>query len=228
MNLSKRLQAVATLVDINSRVIDVGCDHAFLDIYLTLNNGNNCLATDINKNALNVAKQNIEKFNLTLGTDGKLYDLLTEIKYPENFKNENIIAMTSNVDNNDNIVICGMGTYTILDILKTNKLSNTLIISSNNNIETLRREVINLGYYIDSEIFLFDKGKPYVVIKFLKGTKKYKEIDYKLGPILKNNIEYKKYVISRYNKILNNISKRKILLKLKYKLKILLIKKRFW
>ncbi len=212
MNLSKRLQAVATLVDINSRVIDVGCDHAFLDIYLTLNNGNNCLATDINKNALNVAKQNIEKFNLTNQIETRLTNGLKNIK----------------VDNNDNIVICGMGTYTILDILKTNKLSNTLIISSNNNIETLRREVINLGYYIDSEIFLFDKGKPYVVIKFLKGTKKYKEIDYKLGPILKNNIEYKKYVISRYNKILNNISKRKILLKLKYKLKILLIKKRFW
>ena len=34
MNLSKRLQAVATLVDVNSRVIDVGCDHGYLSIYL--------------------------------------------------------------------------------------------------------------------------------------------------------------------------------------------------
>ena len=40
--LSKRLEAVATLVDVGKRVIDVGCDHAYLDIYLTLNNENKC------------------------------------------------------------------------------------------------------------------------------------------------------------------------------------------
>ena len=68
-----------------------------------------------------------------------------------------------NIKDKDNIVISGMGTYTILEILKTNILSNTLIISSNNNIEILRREVIDLGYYIDSEIFVIDKGKPYVM-----------------------------------------------------------------
>ena len=56
MNISKRLESVATLVDVGSRVIDVGCDHAFLDIYLTLNNENKCIATDINENALNGAK----------------------------------------------------------------------------------------------------------------------------------------------------------------------------
>ena len=56
MNLSKRLEAVATLVDLDVTVIDVGCDHAYLDIYLTLNNNNKCIATDINKNALAIAK----------------------------------------------------------------------------------------------------------------------------------------------------------------------------
>ena len=61
MNLSKRLNAVATLVDIGVRVIDVGCDHAYLDIFLTQNNDNNCIATDINENALNGAKYNIKK-----------------------------------------------------------------------------------------------------------------------------------------------------------------------
>ena len=127
MNLSKRLEAVATLVDVGVRVIDVGCDHGYLDIYLTQNNDNKCIATDINQNALNSAIKNIKKHNLEDKIETKLTDGLSGLK----------------IKNTDNIVICGMGTNTILDILKTNKLSETLIISSNNHIEELRREVIN-------------------------------------------------------------------------------------
>lgn len=208
MNLSKRLQAVATLVDINTRVIDVGCDHAYLDIYLTLNNDNECIATDINKNALEIAEKNIKKYKLENKIKTKLTNGLVDIKVKET----------------DNIVISGMGTYTILEILKTNKLSNTLIISSNNNVDILRNEVTNLGYYIDSEIFIIDKNKPYVIIKFIKGKREYKKIDMILGPILKNNVEYKKYLIKKYKSVLNNISKRKVLLRLKYKSIILLLK----
>lgn len=208
MNLSKRLQAVATLVDIKSRVIDVGCDHAYLDIYLTLNNENKCIATDINKNALDTAKKNIKKYNLEEKIETKLTNGLTGIR----------------VRKTDNIVISGMGTFTILDILKTNKLSNTLIISSNNNIDILRSEVINLGYYIDSEIFLIDKGKPYIIIKFIKGEKQYNKIDIMLGPILKKNIEYRKYIINKNKNILAKISRKKIFLRLKYRFIILVLK----
>ena len=208
MNLSKRLQAVATLVDIKSRVIDIGCDHAYLDIYLTLNNENKCIACDINKNALDIAKKNIKKYNLEDKIETKLTNGLTNIR----------------VRKTDNIVISGMGTFTILDILKTNKLSDTLIISSNNNIDILRQEVINLGYYIDSEIFIIDKGKPYIIIKFIKGIKKYSKQDIILGPILKNNVEYRKYIINKYKSILNNISRKKILLRIKYRMIILGLK----
>ena len=208
MNLSKRLQAVATLVDIGVNVIDVGCDHAYLDIYLTLNNNNTCLATDINENALNNAKNNIKKYKLSRKIKTKLTIGLDGIE----------------VKNTDNIVIAGMGTHTILEILNTNKLSNTLIISSNNDIELLRREVVKLGYYIDSEIFLYDNNKPYIIIKFIKGKKKYKNIDYKLGPILKHNKEYIKYLIKTNKNILKHISKNKILLRLKYRLLILKLK----
>ena len=208
MNLSKRLEVVATLVDVGARVIDVGCDHAYLDIYLTKNNSNKCIATDINPNALENAKKNIKKHKLQNKIETILTDGLTSL----------------DIKDEDNIVITGMGTHTILDILKTNNLSNTLIISSNNDIELLRREVVKLGYYIDSEIFLFDKDKPYIIIKFIRGYKKYKDIDYVIGPILKNNKDYKKYLILKYNKILNSISKRKVLLRLKYKFKISILK----
>jgi len=202
MNLSKRLQAVATLVDIGTRVIDVGCDHAYLDIFLTQNNNNRCLATDINENALDIARKNIKKYKLSNKIETKLTDGLTDIE----------------INNDDNIVISGMGTHTILDILKTNDLSDTLIISSNNNVDILRKEVIELGFYIDSEIFIIDKNKPYIIIKFKKGYKKYKKVDYMFGPILKNNVEYKSYIKRKYSSILNNISKKKVFIRLKYKL----------
>ena len=208
MNLSKRLQAVATLVDIGARVIDVGCDHAYLDIYLTQNNNNKCIATDINENALDIAKKNIKKYKLADKIETKLTDGLTDIE----------------INSDDNIVISGMGTHTILGILKTNNLSDTLIVSSNNNIDILRREVTLLGFYIDSEIFLIDKNKPYIIIKFKRGYKKYKNIDYMFGPILKNNIEYKSYLKNKYNYILNNISRKKLFIRLKYRLILLIIK----
>ena len=208
MNLSKRLQAVATLVDVGVKVIDVGCDHAYLDIYLTLNNENECLATDINENALNIAKANIKKYNLTKKIKTKLSDGLTDIM----------------VNPEDNIVISGMGAHSIVDILNTNTLSDTLIISSNNNVEFLRKEIIKLGFFIESEIFIIDKNKPYVIIKFKRGYKKYKKIDYLVGPILKNNIEYKKYLNIKYKKILNNLSKNKVFLRLKYRILLLRLK----
>ena len=208
MTLSKRLQAVATLVDIGSRVIDVGCDHAYLDIYLTQNNDNKCIAVDINKNALDMAIFNIKKYKLQDKIEVRLNDGLTGIK----------------INNTDNIVICGMGTSTILNILKTNELSNTLIISSNNNIEILREEVIGLGYVIDSEIFLIDKSKPYIIIKFIKGTKKYSKVDIMFGPILKKNAEYKRYLINKNKNILQSISRKKLLLRLKYRIRVLILK----
>ena len=205
MNLSGRLLAVATLVDVGCKVIDVGCDHAYLDIYLTLNNNNECIATDINENALNRAISNIKKYNLSDKIKTKLTDGLKDIK----------------INSSDNIVISGMGTHTILDILSTNNLSDNLIISSNNDIEILRREVIKLGFYIDSEIFIIDKKKQYIIIKFLKGTKKYKNIDYEIGPILKYNAMYKKHLINKYTEILNKIKKTKVKDRIKYRIKIL-------
>ena len=204
MKLPDRLQAVATLVDMNKRVIDVGCDHAYLSICLTLNNGNKVIATDINENALENAKKNIKRFNLSRKIKAILTDGLTDV----------------DVKSEDNIVICGMGTHTILNILKTNRLSNTLIISSNNDIELLREEVIKLGYYIDTELFIVDNKKGYIIIKFLKGYKKYKKNDILYGPILRKNKIYKDYLKNNYNSILKNIPKSKILLRIKYKIMI--------
>ena len=45
--LSKRLEAIAGFVDKNDNLIDVGCDHGYLGIYLKENNlVNNLLLTE--------------------------------------------------------------------------------------------------------------------------------------------------------------------------------------
>ena len=64
MIISKRLKTIAELVPNNSNVIDVGCDHALLDIYLALNKNTTCIAIDINENALSNAVNNIKKYKL--------------------------------------------------------------------------------------------------------------------------------------------------------------------
>ena len=37
IKISKRLEAISSLVPVNSNIIDIGCDHALLDIYLIQN-----------------------------------------------------------------------------------------------------------------------------------------------------------------------------------------------
>ena len=181
--LSKRLEAVASLITTDS-IIDVGCDHGYLDIYLT-KKGIKCLATDISSNALNAAVNNFKKYNLdipTICTDG-----LNGI----------------DIKGNDTIVIAGLGTDTIIKILDNN-INNDLVILTHNHLEKLRRYIVSIGYYIEKELFVTDNNKSYVIIKFKKGEKKYNDYDYIIGSTIKDK-DYFNYLINKYNKILHNI-----------------------
>ena len=199
MAFSKRIKKLASLVDSDAYVIDVGCDHGLLDIYLTLNNNNKCIACDIKESALNSAKENIKKYKLNIET--RLSDGLNNVDVPPN----------------STCVIAGMGTNLILHILNSNKVNNidNIIIQTNKDYEQLRREVSKLGFYIEDEITVKDKNIWYVIMKFKKGYKKYKKIDYILGPILlkKKNVDildYYKYEYCKYLEILRSIPKKYI------------------
>lgn len=202
MKLPKRLEVIASLIDENTNVIDTGCDHALLDIYLTLNNKNKCIATDVNQNALNNAIQNIKKYNLDNSIETVISNGL-----------ENI-----DIENNNTVVIAGMGANTILNILnteKTNKINN-LIIQSNNDLELLRKKITKLGFYIVNEVSVLDRKKYYVVIKFRRGYKKYNNFEYYYGPIKKDN-DYNNYLIEKNKKVINSLPKKKLIKKLKLK-----------
>ena len=208
IKLSKRLLSIANLVDDNSKVVDIGCDHGLVSIYLAMNKQNiSIIASDINQNALDNAIKNINKYHLE-----------DKIK----------VCLSNGLDNIndeiDTIIISGMGGHTIVDILTNNQEKlhtvNNIIIQSNNDIEYVRRKIVKLGYCISKEELILDKNIYYTVILFTKGKKKYTNKEYYFGPILlkenskifieKKNKEYTKLV-----NIKNNIPKRKLLIRLK-------------
>lgn len=190
--ISNRLYTIASMIEHGKIVYDVGCDHAYLDIYLTLNNSNTCYAIDIRKPVVQIAKKNIEKFNLNI---------------PVLLNNgiDNI-----DIKNNSIVVIAGMGTRTILKILK-DKFVDELLIQSNDDLPLLRQKLSNWGYKIIDEQIVFENKYFYILIKFIKGKSQYTKEELLLGPILmqhKNNVlylQYLTYLIDKLDKMLVNV-----------------------
>jgi len=100
MKINKRLKHISNYVDDNSNIIDVGCDHALLCIYLEKTKKNiSAIASDINEGPLLRAKKNIEKYAC------------------KNIKIKLGSGITTIDKNTDIIIISGMGSNTIIDIL---------------------------------------------------------------------------------------------------------------
>ena len=198
MKLPKRLDEIQKLIEDNVIVIDVGCDHALLDIYLTLNRDNvKCIACDINENALNGGILNIKKHHLEAKIKTKL--------------GSGIEVITNDINT---LIISGMGTNTICNILTSPKLKqiNKIIVESNNDYYELRKFITSIGFYISYEEVIYDNNKYYINIVFLRGFKKYSKKELIYGPILmKGNFDYYKYLYDKNISILNNIPKNKII-----------------
>ncbi len=198
MKLSKRLQMIADMIPSGVRVIDVGCDHALLDIYLTLNKTNECIASDINENVLKKTREMIRRHHLE-----------EQIQVVQGDGLENIW-----VQEEDIVVIAGMGTATILHILEKQH-PKSLIIETHNHLTELRKEISRKGYVIEKEEVVFDKNIYYVIIKFQEGISNYNDQELFLGPVLmqKRNSEttsYFEYLLRKKQK-LNNIPKAKLM-----------------
>ena len=175
MRTSKRLKAICEFVEKDDKIIDIGCDHALLDIYIKqIYPDINIIATDISQGAFKQAKKNIEKHNLNEDIDVRLGDGLT----------------VADNDEYDTIIISGMGFYTIKQILSdSNKLKNVkkIVVQSNTDVVKLRKTIIKLGFKIDKEMLVLDKDIIYTIISFVLGSEKY---DYKqiyFGPRLMEN-----------------------------------------
>lgn len=173
IKLSLRLKNLAEFIDDNSNMVDIGCDHGLLDIYLIQMKKNiKIIASDVNENALNNAKKNIAKYNLQDKIEVILSNGLENID-------------TTNIDA---IVIAGMGAHTAVSILcnNLNKLKpiKKIIIQSNNDLDYLREHVTKLGYYITREKLVKDAGIIYTIIEFKKGYRLYSKKQLYFGPYL--------------------------------------------
>ncbi len=187
--LSKRLEFLIKYIDKNDKLIDIGCDHGLIDIYLVKNNIiNSIIISDIHEGALKAGQENVKKHHLEKQIDARLGNGLEVLKQDE------VI---------DTVLISGMGTSTILKILNNNYLKNInkLILQSNNNHEELRKEVVKLGFIITDEEFFTDNKKNYINIVFKRGNKKYKKDELRYGPILIKNEAYLNFELENCLKI---------------------------
>lgn len=192
MNLDNRLKRITDFIPSDSYILDVGCDHALLDIYLVLNRNNvKLIASDINENPLKIAKENIKKYNLEDEITLEKADGVSKIN-----------------DEVDTVVIAGMGTSTINDIINNDlkKLKNVkkIIISSHTSSFELRENMNKKGFKIIDEAVVFDKGKYYEIIVYSNGYEKLSKLDMKYGPIISKRKDEitKAYFNERYLKLI--------------------------
>ena len=187
--LSKRLKVIYDFIDENESIINIGTDHALLEIELTKNKNVFCIGTDINNYSIQKSLRNIEKNNL---------------------KNKIFLIQSdglNNVDvNGEVLVLSGLGTSTILKILKNKKSLNAskIIIQTNNHLNLLRKKMNEFGYIIKDEKAVFENGYWYVVIVFIKGEKTYLEEEYHLGIYIKDR-NYYKHLLFKYKETLNYV-----------------------
>ena len=170
MKINDRLKTIGDLADANSFCLDVGCDHAFLDIYLVKRGDNiNAIASDIAEGPLEQAKKNIkaekleDKIEVRLGNGLDTYS-----------------------DEIDTVIISGMGGINMIGIFKKNlkvlKNIDTIIVSPNNYQEDVKRFLCKNGFIIDDEVMVKEKKFIYQIIKLTKGKKRYSKREYFFGP----------------------------------------------
>ena len=209
IKLNKRLTTISAFINKRDKVIDIGCDHNLLAIYMYQKNKQIVVGSDINKEPLKLAKANLEKYDLSNTLELRLGDGITTIK------------------DEDTVVISGMGGILITKILNDIDKYNVkkLIISPNDNFPLTREFITKKGYKIDSEIMVNDHNKYYLVSVYKQGIEKTDYFFGKLSNKETDNINYFNYLISNNNNIIKKLSNKYIIKKLKLKKENKLIKK---
>ncbi len=172
--LSKRLAAVAAYVPKNSRLADVGSDHAYLPLFL------------------------VEKGHIDFAVAGEVVQgpyqsalaNVTQASKQEQIQVRlaNGLAAIDSSDQIDTITIAGMGGRLIADILSAgmDKLVNVqrLILQPNNREDELRIWLEENGFQIVAEEMVAENQKFYEILVVEQGQMTLNQLEKRFGPYL--------------------------------------------
>lgn len=154
MQLSIRLKAVADSVTKGNRVADVGCDHAYISIYLIEHDiAPQVIAMDVNRGPLERARENIRLFGYEDKIQTRLSDGLKKLAPLEA----------------DTVLLAGMGGALMVRILTEGKKAvencSELILQPQSELQLVRKHLHQIGFSIEEENMVKDEGKFYTIIK---------------------------------------------------------------
>jgi len=202
MLLSKRLEAIANMVDQDDIVLDIGTDHGYLPIYLVSNQIIKlAVASDIKESPLKMALKNVDKANLK----DKIKLVLSD----------GLEAITSYFNT---LVIAGVGPRTIINVLNKGKnkiKGKTLILQSNVSSNLVREWLVSNNFKIIDEALVHEDNNYYEIIKAVNGKQLLTSSDLYLGPFIKKMknetvINYFNLMHDKYSKLLKRIPKKEI------------------
>ena len=167
MELSKRLQAVADLLDCHDRIADIGCDHGFVSIYLIESKkARKCLAMDVNIGPLERAKEHVMEKRLSTYIETRLSDGAKAIQFIEKDDGGKKLEV-------DAALIAGMGGRLMIQIIQDslNKFQSMeeFVLQPQSEIAKVRRFVREIGYHIEKEDMVLEDGKYYPMMKGVRG-----------------------------------------------------------
>ena len=172
IELSARMAMNASLVPDGAKVADVGCDHGYVSLYLASKKAcKKVIAMDINEGPLSHARKNIEKAGLSDCIDCRLSDGMQALNQGEV----------------DTVLIAGMGGMLVCRILEQSpevmQEVSTLVIQAQSDLCEVRKMIHKIGFFIEKEKFCMDAGKPYLVMRAVRGEEKtpYEPAEYEYG-----------------------------------------------
>lgn len=173
MSLSKRLLQVASFVDQDAWIADVGSDHAELPIFLFQEKRIRGAQTIENKPGP------YQRMAAAIERSGFLP--LCELSLSDGLE-----KLSPRVDT---VVLAGMGGNLILSILEKHKEKlasvRTLVIDAHTDRSKLRASLPSLGFRISDEAFLTDEGIAYDIIKATaqENAQPYSPLEIAYGPV---------------------------------------------
>ncbi|NDL66179.1 tRNA (adenine(22)-N(1))-methyltransferase [Anaerotalea alkaliphila] len=195
MELSKRLEHIASYVPVGAVVADIGTDHGYIPIQLVLEGRiSKAYAMDVARKPLEKARDNIRAFGVERQVEVLLSDGLEGFRTLK-AKDPHAYAAI------DTVVVAGMGGKLMERILLEGgdllEHVEHLILSPHLDEGAVRRTVHGLGYRIREESFLREEGKPYLVLHCTKGKESYRSrFEYRYGKRLLETLpeEYREYL----------------------------------